>query len=188
MDTPPPPPQPFPLPPPPPPRSGKSGCLKAFLITAAVLLVLGGGCVAAGVWWWSRNGDEFMARGQAATAEGGEAGRGTDEAGCVQLARARAADDGSVSAMVSHNVFLNACLSEARETPGFCRGVPAESEFGATQEWRRKQCPSGDAGCQLVMQGVQQYCGRERPKRTFDPAPAAHDTAAATPDTGAATF
>lgn len=192
MDTPPPPPpQPsFPLPPPP-PKTGKSGCLKAFLITAAVVLVLGAGCVAVGVWWWSRNGDEFMARGEAATAEGTQAGSGTDEAGCVQLARARSAADASMGGMVSHGVYLRSCLGAARETPGFCEGVPAETEFRATAEWRGKQCPGNDGGCAIVMQSVQQYCHRDRPNRTFEPAqvePAPGGADAAVPDTGAASF
>lgn len=191
MDTPPPPPsaqQPaFPPPPPPPPRkSGKSGCLKIFLIVAAVLLVLGGGCVAAGIWWWSNNGEAFMAQGEAGTAEGQAAGRATDEAGCIERGRERAAGDASVTGMMSHGIYVRACLNAARETPGFCQGVPAESEFRAAAEWRAQQCPNGDAGCLVVMQTKQQYCNQERPNRTFGqesveaaPAPAAaEDTAA----------
>lgn len=190
MDTPPPPPsaqQPaFPPPPPPPPPKGKSGCLKVFLIVAAVLLVLGGGCVAVGLWWWHNNGDAFMARGEAGTAEGQAAGRATDEAGCIQLARTRAQGDASVTAMVGHGVYLRACLGEARETPGFCEGVPAESEFRASAEWRQQQCANGDASCLIVMQTKQQYCSQDRPNRTFGQQPA--EAAPAPVDTAAGSF
>lgn len=188
MDTPPPPPsaqQPA-FPPPPPPQKGKSGCLKVFLIVAAVLLVLGGGCVAAAVWWWSNNGSEFVARGQAVTEEGAQAGRNTDEEGCIRLARQRAAADASMTALVSHSFYLNGCLGQARETPGFCEGVPAETEFGATREWQQRQCPGGDAGCQIVMQTKQQYCGGERSNRTFGQQPA--EAAPAQADTAAGSF
>ena len=59
------------------------GWAKALIIVAILAVLLVVGVIAAGAYWWSHNKDALIARGKAQMEEGRDAGRTTDNQGCV---------------------------------------------------------------------------------------------------------
>jgi hypothetical protein len=172
--------------PPPPPEPAvpakKSGCLKWGLIGCGALVVLALLAIGAMFFFFSRNDEEIAARTGQVRAEAARAGAQTDEAGCMRLAQERTEAD--VIGALASGEFAGECLRHARETPGFCDGVPApDAGFRATLSWTRAQCPQGGAGCQQAAQGKLLYCAAGRPKAAGDALPAGGDSARAAEDT-----
>ena len=156
------------------PRSSMPTWLKVLLIVGGCLFVLGGACVAAGMWWWSRNGEELTASMEKGWREGAEAGRGTDERGCVSAAMARNRDAAGVGGMLGSGFFLRGCLPASRDTPGFCQGVPRPGEFTAGVKWMAQRCPgtgTSSQACQTTMRTVQEFCAAGEPKLGGTPVP-----------------
>jgi hypothetical protein len=170
-DAPPPPPSPsgaeaHPFPPPPPeaPGSGR-GCLRWALVGCGVLVLLG---VLAGVGifvWMKRNEPALEAATRAAVMDGARTGLETDEAGCLDAARARGRDVAGMAAGFTLGAFVRGCLEHARETAGFCEDVPPPTALRRSMEWKRERC--GDDGiCQGAVAVAQTYCAGGRLKRT----------------------
>ncbi len=174
----------LPLPPPPPPAR-KGGCLKAALITLAVVLGLGGACTAGMMIWYSRNSDRLESASRVGREEGARAGANLDEKGCLDQARTQTRGVADVEGMLRQKGFVQACLIESRETPGFCEGVPPLSEIRRTLAWRKQGCDN-DAMCQQLREEVQTYClssaRSEKPGATGT-APGPADSAGAAADT-----
>jgi hypothetical protein len=154
---------------------------KYTLIGCGTLLVLGVIEVGLTVWWLSRNAERIAAGMDAVVEEGRRAGSGTDEQGCMGLAMEYGG--GGIRGMVKVTGFLDGCLRAARETPGFCEGVPQPDEFRRSVGWSGSQCRgSNNPRCTTVMQGKLQYCWEGRPKGT-QPVPGIDEPVPA--DTGA---
>lgn len=137
--------------------------LKYGLIGCGTLLVLGVIVVGVAVWWFSRNAPRIASGLEAVVEEGRRAGNGTDEQGCVGLAMEYGGT--GVRGMMRIPAFLEGCLRAARETPGFCDGLPRQEEFRRTVGWPAAQCRgSNNPRCSAVMQGKLRYCQEGRPK------------------------
>jgi hypothetical protein len=168
-------------PPPPPPEKKPTGCLKIALIGCGAMLlmsvIIGGGCA----YWFSRHGDELMSSASRAEREGLVAARTTDEQGCTKLTETRMERDGTITAAMANGLYLDGCLKGARETPGFCEGIPPTTEFAASTAWTRQRCqaqslnPAAASRCQILSQGIQRFCTQSHEKVNPDSAIAALD-------------
>lgn len=134
------------------------GWVKALLIVAAVILVLILGVIGTGVYFWQRNKGVWMASAE----EGKSFGKAADNKGCVDETVSRYKKDPGVSTLMNVSIFETACLRTSRPTPGFCDGVPKETEFTRSAQWRISQCRDigleKDSYCQQLFAPVQKYC------------------------------
>ena len=138
------------------------GWAKALIIVAVLLVLLVVGVIGAGVYWWSNNKDALIGRAKAVVAEGQEAGRQTDNQGCVDESVSRYKKDPGIGSVISDSIFTRACLDSSRPSPGFCDDVPKQTQFVKTAQWRIEQCRkvdlSQDSNCQNLFTPVQQFC------------------------------
>lgn len=139
--------------------------LKALLGVALVIVVLVVGVIVVGVVWWSRNKDALIGRAKEVITEGRDAGRDTDNQGCVDVSVTRYKKEPGLGSVISNSIFMRACLDASRPTPGFCDDVPRQTEFVKTAQWRIEQCRkvdlSKDTNCQNLFTPVQQFCDRQ---------------------------
>lgn len=143
------------------------GWAKALIIVVVLLVLLVVGVIGAGVYWWSNNKDTLIARGKAVVTEGQEAGRQTDNQGCVDQSVTRYKAEPGFSNGISTSIFMQSCLQVSRPTPGFCDEVPKETEFIKGGQWQLAQCQrvglGSDQYCRQLFQTVERFCQ----KRTF---------------------
>ena len=143
------------------------GWAKALIIVAVMLVLLVVGVIAAGIFWWSRNKDTLIARAKAVATEGTDAGRKSDNQGCVDQSISRYKKEPGFASSIETSVFMQTCLQNSRPTPGFCDEVPKQAEFMKTAQWRLEQCRrvdlSSDNYCQHLFTPVQQFCQRQSP-------------------------
>lgn len=141
------------------------GWAKALIIVLVLMVLLVVGAIGAGVWWWSRNKGTLIARGKAVVTEGKDAGRKSDNQGCVDQSISRYKKEPGFASSIEASIFMQTCLHNSRPTPGFCDEVPKETEFIKTAEWRATQCGrvdlSSDSYCQQLFKPVQQFCQRQ---------------------------
>lgn len=140
---------------------------KALIIAGVLIVLLVVGVIGAGVYWWSSNKDALMAKAKALVEEGQEAGRQTDNQGCVDQAITRYKADRGFTNGISAGIFMESCLRVSSPTPGFCDDVPHETEFIKSGTWQEAQCervglPS-DQYCRQLYQGVERFCDKQRP-------------------------
>jgi len=140
------------------------GWAKVLIIAGVLLVLLVVGVVAGGVFWWSRNKDSLIARGKAVVTEGQDAGRKSDNQGCVDQSISRYKRGPGFTGSIETSIFMQTCLQASRPTPGFCDEVPKQTEFIKTAQWRLEQCRqvelSSDQYCQNLFTPVQQFCER----------------------------
>jgi hypothetical protein len=143
------------------------GWAKALIIAGVLIVLLVIGVIGAGVYWWSNNKDALMAKAKALVEEGQEAGRQTDNQGCVDQAITRYKADRSFTNGISSGIFMESCLSVSSPTPGFCNEVPRETEFIKSGKWQEAQCQrvglGSDQYCRQLFQGVERFCDKQRP-------------------------
>lgn len=108
-----------------------------------------------------------MAKAKALVEEGQDAGRQTDNQGCVDQALARYKKAPGFTNGISSGIFMESCLRVSRATPGFCDGVPRETEFIKSANWQQAECErvglSSDQYCRQLFQGVERFCDKQRP-------------------------
>ena len=140
---------------------------KALIIAGVLIVLLVIGVIGAGVYWWSNNKDALMAKAKALVEEGQEAGRQTDNQGCVDQAIARYKADRGFTNGISSGIFMESCLRVSSPTPGFCDEVPRETEFIKSGKWQEAQCErvglASDQYCRQLFQGVERFCDKQRP-------------------------
>lgn len=143
------------------------GWAKALIIVAVLMVLLVVGVIAAGIFWWSRNKDTLIARGKAVVTEGKDAGRKSDNQGCVDQSISRYKKEPGFAGSIETSIFMQTCLQNSRPTPGFCDEVPKQIEFTKTAQWRIAQCRrvdlSSDDNCPQPFTTVQQFCQRHSP-------------------------
>jgi hypothetical protein len=146
------------------------GWAKALIIVGLVIVLLVVGVVGAGVIWWSRNKDVLVARATAQVTEGRNAGKVTDNQGCVDQSISRYKAGPGFAGTIAAGLFMRACLETSSLTPGFCDEVPKEMEFVKSAQWRTAQCQrvdlSTDQYCQQLFAPVQQFCQLPRSKKS----------------------
>jgi hypothetical protein len=141
---------------------------KVIIIIAICVLFLGVIVVGAGIYWWTRHGRQAVAATAKYMEDAGEAGKKTDNQGCLDQALERYKKDEGFGGAISTSLFLQGCLQESRPTPGFCDDVPSPNDVLKGSAWQNKKCR--DAGVpsdqyyRQIFAGVQQYCYRERMK------------------------
>ena len=141
---------------------------KVVLVISLCLLLLIIGVVCGGVYWWSHHGRQAVEAAGNAMNEGTEAGKKTDNQGCVDQSLARYKKNPGFAGGISTNLFLMGCLEESSPTPGFCDDVPRPMEILKSASWQIQKCK--DAGVpadpynRQIFAGVQQYCERARLK------------------------
>jgi len=144
------------------------GWAKALIIVGVLLVLLVVAVIGAGLYWWSSNKDALMARGKALIEEGEEAGRQTDNQGCVDKAITRYKAEPGFTNGISTGIFMDSCLRVSSPTPGFCDDVPVETQFMKSGQWQLEQCErvglGSDQFCRQLFQGVQRFCDKQRPK------------------------
>ena len=140
------------------------GWAKALIIVAVLLVLLVVGVIVAGVFWWSNNKDALIAKGKAVVAEGQEAGRQTDNQGCVDQSVTRYKAEPGFRSGISTSIFMQSCLQANRPTPGFCDEVPKQTEFIKSGQWQLAQCDrvglSSDQYCRQLFQTVERFCDK----------------------------
>jgi hypothetical protein len=117
--------------------------------------------------WFKKHGKELMAGAETQMQEGAEFGAGTDEAGCMARMKTMLEGNQGLANTVKATLWQRACLEHSRSTPGFCEGVPRANEFVKSARWQTAECTRQDlarGSCQAVMQTVQEYCAKGRPK------------------------
>jgi len=143
------------------------GWAKALIIAGVLIILLVVGVIGAGVYWWSNNKDALMAKANALVKEGQEAGRQTDNQGCVDQAITRYKADRGFTNGISSGIFMESCLRVSSPTPGFCNEVPRETEFIKSGKWQQAQCErvglGSDQYCRQLFQGVERFCDKQRP-------------------------
>ena len=141
--------------------------LKVLLIVLLVGILLVVGVIAAGGIWFYRNKDVLKAKLDTITTEARDFGKNADNQGCVNETVSRYKAEPGITSAMSNAIFVRVCLDNSRETPGFCEGVPKQSEFRRTAQWRKEQCQraglEGDSYCESLFTPVQQFC--EKPGR-----------------------
>ncbi len=141
---------------------------KVVIVISLCVLLLIIGVVGAGVYWWSQHGRQAVEAAGNAMKEGTEAGKKTDNQGCVDQALSRYKKNQGFTGAISTNLFLLGCLDGSSPTPGFCDDVPRPNEIMKSASWQMQKCK--DAGVpadpyfRQIFSGVQQYCERSRLK------------------------
>jgi len=142
---------------------------KIVIILVVCFLVIVGSVVAMGVYWWTHHSRELMESTQKVYKEGQDAGRKTDEQGCLNAAIARYKENTGFTGSISTSLFLRSCLDESRPTPGFCDGVPRRLEILRSAQWQIEQAKKAgindNFGRQLFTQ-VQEYCETKGAKKS----------------------
>ena len=82
------------------------GWAKALIIAGVLIILLVVGVIGAGVYWWSNNKDALMAKAKALVEEGQEAGRKTDNQGCVDQAVARYKGEPGFTNGIGSGIFI----------------------------------------------------------------------------------
>lgn len=138
--------------------------VKVLLIIGGLLVLLVVGAVVAVYFAVSRYGPGLMEAGQRTYNEGAEYGRRTDNEGCLNEAAARHAHVNGFTDFVRNGIFMESCLEASRPTPGFCDGVPTETEFMKAITWQHQQCKRfglrPEQQCNQLFQGVQRFCDK----------------------------
>lgn len=142
--------------------------VKVLLAVVGLLLVLVIAAAVVGYVVVRRYGPGFVEATSRSFEEGTEYGRQTDNEGCLNEAAARQARVTGMMDMIRNGVFMETCLNASRPTPGFCDGVPRQTEFMKAASWQQQQCRrfglKPEQQCGQLFQGVQRFCeGRTRP-------------------------
>lgn len=146
--------------------------LKALLIVIVVIFVLAVGVVAIAGYIIYRNKDAVIAKTKQIASEAKEFGEKTDNQGCVDESISRYKASPGFTAAISNSIFLRICLDNSRATPGFCDGVPRQTEFMKAAQWKIEQCRrvelSRDSNCQNLFTPIQQFCEEGPRSRSND--------------------
>src|SRR5687767_14581877 len=138
--------------------------MKVLLIVGGLLVVLLVAAVVVGYVVVSRYRPGFVEATGRSFEEGTEYGQQTDNEGCLNEAAARWARAGGMMDMIKNGVFVETCLNASRPTPGFCDGVPRQTEFMKSIPWHQQQCKrfglKPEQQCAQLFQGVQRFCDK----------------------------
>ena len=128
--------------------------------------------------------------GKATAAEAEQFASRTDEQGCLDEAVRRVKDCDGVICSAKVGMFEVRCFTAAKQTVGFCDGVPRLTSEGANEEWMAERCPGlgleDEEQCAVVVSVRQAYCGGdERPPEPPRESAGAVEAAGAADATGA---
>lgn len=124
----------------------------------ALLLLL----VCGGYLYYRAHKDEDFAAVKRSMEEGQAFGQNQTSEGCIEEGLRRIHGLSGMLDEVANNLWTSGCLETATVSPGFCDGVPDETEMIKTVSWRLGRC-NEHAGvdpqrCQRFMQVWQKAC------------------------------
>jgi hypothetical protein len=126
------------------------------------LFLLGAIVVGGAAYWLYQNKGRLIRAAENIGKEAKEFGAKTNNEGCLQEALSRHKRDKSITGRISTQGFLTVCLQVSEPSPGFCDGVPQQSEIMKSAGWRLKKCSDAglqnDQGCQQLLGAVQAHC------------------------------
>lgn len=126
------------------------------------LFLLGLIAVAGVVYWVYQNKDRWVQSAEQIGKEAKEFGARTDNEGCLKEVLARHKRDKSFTGQITTQGFMIVCLQASEPSPGFCAGVPEESEIMESANWTMKKCSDAgmqnDQSCQRLFGAIQSYC------------------------------
>jgi hypothetical protein len=137
---------------------------RGLLIGCGSVVLLGVACAVAVVLYVRSHGEEWMAAGKAAQAEGAKAGAKLTDAQCVDGALSNYAKDRGLAGAVAARVWMTGCFGTATATADLCTGVPPESAIMRSATWRVERCDAhaaglgGDSTCANILAEVQKHC------------------------------
>jgi hypothetical protein len=141
--------------------------VKITLVIVGLLFAIAATCVGGGFYWWSKNGDQLIDSAKESAKEGRAFGETQQDAqGCLDEGLSRSSTCGAmqISCVTRSQMFTQACLSTAPETPGMCDGVPKPDAVMDTVSWSTAECKergqSGNQFCSNVMGALQSHCAR----------------------------
>jgi len=141
---------------------------KVILTISICLILLIAGLVGGAVYWWSHHGRQTVEAMGSGMKEGAEAGKKTDNQGCVDQSLERYKKRPGIAGSISTSLFLQGCLIESSPTAGFCDDVPRPIEFMKSASWQIQKCKDAgmadDPYCRQIFAAVQQHCERVRLK------------------------
>lgn len=144
------------------------GWLKVLLIVLLVIILGVVAIIAAAGFWFYRNKDALVAKTKEIAEDARSFGENTDNQGCVDEMVSRYKADPGFRSAISQAIFVQMCLRESRETPGFCDNVPKRIEFMKSAEWQKDQCRrlglERDSYCPNLVQPIQNFCEEQTRK------------------------
>ena len=143
---------------------------KVLLIAGVLFVLLIAAVVGFGVYLWKQNGPQFIENTRKANEEGVALGRGADNQACLLEAVSRHKRAEGFGEIIATNIFLSSCLRASSPTPGFCEGVPGQTEILKSAQWQTEQCAKHglalEKQCAQLFAQVQQYCASPRGRPT----------------------
>lgn len=141
--------------------------VKILVIVIVCIVVLVAVVAGLGIYWWSHHGQQLVQASKTAAMEGKTFGTTSDQAGCLTEALARQERSKDFTDAVANDVFLRTCLGASRPTPGFCAGVPRQTDFLASVRWQMEKCPglaNATTACRQLYTQVQHFCDESKPR------------------------
>jgi hypothetical protein len=130
------------------------------------LFLLGLIAVAGVVYWVYQNKDRWVQSAEQIGKEAKEFGARTDNEGCLKESLARHKRDKSFTGQITAQGFMIVCLQASEPSPGFCDGVPEQSEIIESATWTMKKCSDtgmqNDQSCQRLFGAIQSYCHKSK--------------------------
>ena len=136
--------------------------LKVILVLLAVVVLLCGLSSGGLYFWANKNGARLKRESEKAKRDGASFAWKSDAGGCVDEGLRRLGEHNGIIDQAENNLFLKACLGQAKRPDGFCTGVPAHGEIMAAASWALERCAAKgkpkDQDCARLMQVVQTAC------------------------------
>ena len=147
-------------------KTSDKGCLRGVLIGCGIVLLIAVVGAVALMGWVRSNKGEIKGAIDRTTAEADSFAATTDQRGCYEEGKRRAAAGGGLPSMIRNSMFVQQCLDAARETPGFCANIPPSSAISRSATWQNQECGSSQ-GCRAILSGVQSFCEEHRRRAEF---------------------
>lgn len=145
------------------------GVILAALLVLALLVGLG---MTGGLRWLHRNKARLAQEGLQTRKHALAFAKNRDQQACLTEALRREAACDSFLCHISNNIFLKEALQASASTPGFCDGVPRNTEILKSAAWRVERCRSigrEDPYCNELFGTVQKFCNGPADKKSAAP-------------------
>lgn len=133
-----------------------------MLIVLGVLMVLGGLAIGGTAWWFISNKDRIVAESAKSVADGKEFAATNEQSSCVREGLRKLDSCSGMICEAQTQIFTTACIQRASRTPGFCDGVPPESEILKASFWVTGECERlgkvGNQRCARLLKVVPKLC------------------------------
>jgi hypothetical protein len=148
-----------------------STTVKVILAIVGFLFLMVAGTCTAAYLWFDKNKERLKADMEKVVAEAETYGKAHEERECLTAAleRVDGCPKGAVDGAMCNStagVFLDRCLGVARQSEGFCEGVPPQQEIMEGVTWAVGVCEGlgrgGQQPCGQLVTKVIPHCERRR--------------------------